>query len=376
MSKESMEWLRSNIRVGFTGSDGPAWWAASGEYMTDGSHFDGPVPTKEVERLLSVEFAEGTVFSTYTVVDHTEECKAADWDPADGDPFECPSHRESTQDKTRKTIITPDNGDILGIFKLGYQVHDYKRWTADQIAAILDTSRGELGTKSVGLLKNRGVAFMQAQLTGSGLEVGGFEFTPYILAATSVDGSLSSTYATGVTAAVCDNTLADALLNAVTRLKVKHSRNSAGKLADVRDKLGLVYQAGDNFAQAAADLQKVDVTPADFRALLDEVAAVPAPDPKSSTGGAKYTNAVKLRETYEAMWNHDAKVKPWAGTAFGWVQLCNTYNTWKRNVSGADGGRMERTYLNMVTGVTAKEDANALDTLAKVMGERLTAALA
>lgn len=355
MSAETMEWLRSNIRIGYTGSDGPAWWAASGEYMDDGSHFDGPVPVEEVERLLSVEFAEGTVFSTYT--------------DAAGD-------RQSVQDKTRKTIVTPDNGAILGIFKLGYQVHGYKQWTADQIAAILDTSKGELGTKSVGLLRNRGVAFMQAQLAGSGLEVGGFEFTPYILAATSVDGTMSSTYATGVTAAVCDNTLAAALAGARSKYKVKHSSKSAGKLADVRNALSLVYQAGDDFAADAAALQSVDVTPADFAAWLAMVAPVPAADPKSSTGGAKYTNAVKLRETYEAMWNHDAKVKPWAGTAFGVVQLSNTHNTWKRNVSGADGGRMERTYLNMVTGITAREDAQALDALATVMGERLTLALA
>jgi phage/plasmid-like protein (TIGR03299 family) len=355
MSKETMEWLRSNIRVGYVGSDGPAWWAASGEYMTDGSHFDGPVPTEEVERLLSVEFAEAEMFAQYT--------------DADG-------NRQVIKDPSRKVIVTPDNGAVLGVFKQGYQVHGYKEWTADQIAAILDTSRGELGTKSVGLLRNRGVAFMQAQLTGSGLEVGGFEFTPYILAATSVDGTLSSTYATGVTAAVCDNTLAAALSSARTKFKVKHSRNSIGKLTEVRDALGLVYQAGDEFAQAAAALQSVDVTEADFAAWLALVAPVPAADPKSSTGGARYTNAVKLRETYEAMWRHDAKVRPWAGTAFGVIQLSNTHNTWKRNVSGADGGRMERTYLNMVTGVTAKEDAQALDALASVMGERLTAALA
>jgi phage/plasmid-like protein (TIGR03299 family) len=354
MSKESMEWLRSNIRVGFTTSDGPAWWAGD-NYMADGSHFDGPVPTEEVERLLSVEFAEGTVFSTYTDRD---------------------GNKQSTQDTTRKTIITPDNGQILGIFKLGYQVHDYKQWTADQIAAILDKSRGELATKSVGLLRNRGVAFMQAQMTGSGLEVGGFEFTPYILAATSVDGTMSSTYATGVTAAVCDNTLAAAIAGARTKFKVKHSRNSAGKIGEVRDALGLVYAAGDEFAAAAAALQSVDVTPADFAAWLDMTVTVPAPNPKSSTGGAAYTNAIKQRETYEAMWSHDQKVKPWAGTAFGIVQLGNTYNQYKRNVSGADGGRMERTYLNMVTGVTAKEDAQTLDNLVKVMGDRLTAALA
>lgn len=373
MSKETMEWLRDNIRVGYVGSDGPAWWAASGEYMTDGSHFDGPVPTEEVERLLSVEFAEAEMFAQWEAIDHVDGCIARELGECE---CECPTHREVIKDPSRKVIVTPDNGAVMGVFSQGWQLHGYQKWTADQIAAILDTARGELGTKSVGLLKNRGVAFMQAQLTGSGLEVGGFGFTPYILAATSVNGSLASTYATGVTAAVCDNTLAAALSSAVTKFKVKHSSKSAGRLGEVRDALGLVYQAGDEFAQAAAALQSVDVTEKDFTALLDLVAKVPAADPKSSTGGAKYTNAVKLRETYEAMWNHDAKVKPWAGTAFGWVQLTNTYNTWKRNVSGADGGRMERTYLNMVTGVTAKEDASALDALASVMGERLTAALA
>ncbi len=370
MSKETQQWLVDNIRVGYTGPDGPAWWARD-NYMTDGSHFDGPVPVEEVERLLSVEFVEAEMFAQYLTVDHAEGCAMRD--PGE---CECPARREVIKDPSRKVIVTPDNGAVLGVFKQGYQVHGYRQWTADQIASILDTSRGELGTKSVGLLRNRGVAFMQAQLSGSGLEVGGFEFTPYLLAATSVDGTLSSTYATGVTAAVCDNTLVAALMAATTKFKVKHSRNSIGKLTEVRNALGLVYQAGDDFAASAAALQSVDVSEKDFAAWLALTAPVPPADPKSSTGGAKYTNAVKLRETYEAMWNHDAKVKPWAGTAFGVVQLSNTYNTWKRNVSGADGGRMERTYLNMVTGVTAKEDAQALDALASVMGDRLTAALA
>lgn len=388
MSKETQQWLIDNIRVGYTGPDGPAWWARD-NYMTDGSHFDGPVPVEVVERLLSVEFAEAEMFAQYTVkvpqLDReghpvmTESEPFQDEDGEWGMTIPAPvmvEEARTIKDPSRKVIVTPDNGAVLGVFKQGYQVHGYRQWTADQIASILDTSRGELGTKSVGLLRNRGVAFMQAQLAGSGLEVGGFEFTPYLLAATSVDGTLSSTYATGVTAAVCDNTLAAALKAATTRFKVKHSRKSAGRLGEVRDALGLVYQAGDDFAASAAALQSVDVTEADFAAWLALTAPVPAPDPKSSTGGARYSNAVKLRETYEAMWNHDAKVKPWAGTAFGVIQLSNTYNTWKRNVSGADGGRMERTYLNMVTGVTAKEDAQALDALASVMGDRLTAALA
>lgn len=349
MSKETLEWLRSNIRVGYTDKDGPAWWRASGEYLTDGTHFPGAVPEAEVRKILDVPFVSAKVFAQY--------------EDSDG-------NRQVVADPDRQAILTPDTGDILGIFKNGYQVHGYQKWTADQIAAILDQGNGELGVKSVGLLRKRGVAFLQAQLEGTGMEVGGYKFAPYILAATSVDGTLASTYATGITAAVCDNTLAGALSSALTKLKVRHSRNSAGKMAEVRSQLGLVYQAADEFAESAAALQDIPVSEADFKAWLDEMnGPVPTPDPKSRTGGAKYTNAVKLRDTMETMWANDPKVKPWAGTAFGILQLDNTYRTWTRNVSGAPGGRLERNMLNMVAGKTAAEDSSALDKLAVVLGK-------
>jgi phage/plasmid-like protein (TIGR03299 family) len=353
MSKESLSWLQNNIRIGYTDERGPAWWAASGEFMTDGSHFDGPVPADEVRKLLAVPFVEAKLFAQY-------EDEAGE--------------RQVVGDPDRKVILTPDTGDILGVFKSGYQVHGYQRWTADQIAAILDTSQGELGTAAVGLLRKRGVAFLQAKLTGTGMEVGGYEFAPYILAATSVDGSLASTYATGVQAAVCDNTLNAAIRGALTKLKVKHSRNSAGKLSDVRAALGLVYQEADEFALAASELQAVDVSAADFSAWLDEMSPVPERDPKSRTGGARYTNAVKVRETYEAMWKHDPKVKPWAGTAFGILQLDNTYRTWTRNVSGTN--RMERNFVNMVAGKSAAEDSDALAALSRVLDRKVSLATA
>jgi phage/plasmid-like protein (TIGR03299 family) len=356
MSKETNTWLRNNIRVGYTDKDGPAWWAADKAglgYMTDGSHFPGAVPEDVVRGVLDVRFVSAKVFAQYEDADGT---------------------RQVVADPNRQAILTPDTGDILGIFKMGWELHGYQEWTADQIAAILDQSRGALGVKSVGLLKNRGVAFMQAQLEGSGMEVGGFPFTPYILAATSVDGSLSSTYATGVIAAVCDNTLAASLASSLAKFKVKHTKNSAVKLGEVRDKLGLVYQAADDFIASAEALQAIEVTEKDFALWLAEVTPIPDADPKSSTGGAKYTNAVKERDAKLALWQHDPKVTPWSGTAFGVLQTGNTYRTWQRGVKGADGGRLERNLLNMVTGKSTTEDAADLDALAKVMGRRLALA--
>lgn len=354
MSKMSLEWLRSNVRVGYQdeANAGPAWWRAAGEFMTDGSHFPGSVPLDEVQRILAVPFVSGEVFAQYTDADGNRQVTKTD----------------------RQAIISADDGHMHGIFGAGYKVHGYQEWLLDQLSAILDQGKGELGISSVGRLSNRSVAFVQVKLENSGMEVGGYGFVPFIHAASSVNGTLASTYGTGVTGIVCDNTLHAANAGALTMLKVKSTKNSAGRLAEVRDRLGLVYQAGEDFLKEAAQLQSVDVSEKDFTAWLDEMMPVPAADPKSSTGGAKHSNAVKFRDTMSAMWQHDPKVKPWAGTAFGILQLDNTYRTWTRNVSGVDGGRMERNLLNTVTGKSDTEDRAALRALDSVLQRRLVTA--
>jgi phage/plasmid-like protein (TIGR03299 family) len=370
MSAETMEWLHDHIRIGYTSERGPAWHARD-SYMTDGTHFPGKVPEAEVQRILDVPFIEAQHHAVQVEYFHTDDCGEAGKLYAECD---CPRSETPYVDKTRKNIVSPDDGFVHGTFKLGWQLHGYQQWTADQIAAILDQSRGELGTASVGLLQSRSVAFIQAKLDGSALEVGGYGYVPYIVAATSVNGSLASTYGVGIDGVVCDNTLASFWQSALKMLKVRHSRNSAGRLADVRGALGLVYQAADDFAAAADALQNVTVTDDDFAAWRNEMVSIPERDPKSSTGGAKYTNAVKVHDRYTNLWTYDPKVKPWAHTAFGILQLDNTYRTWDRGVKGASGGRIERNLLNMVDGTTGTEDTKALAALARVMGDRLVAA--
>jgi phage/plasmid-like protein (TIGR03299 family) len=351
MSKETITWLRENIRVGYTDERGPAWHAAdNGAYLTDGTHFPGAVPLDEVQRILAVPFVEGDIQSVY---------------------IDTEGNRQVATDPTRKTIISADDGWIHGIFSTGYQIHGFQTWLLDQVAAVLDQGKGELGIASVGRLSHRSVAFMQAKLEGSGMEVGGYGFVPFIHAAGSLNGSLASTYGTGIEGIVCDNTMHAANAAAITRLKVKSTKNSAGRLGEIRAALGLVYQAGEEFIRDAGLLQSVEVTQKDFAAWLDEMVTIPAPDPKSSTGGAKFTNATKYRETLEAMWAHDPKVKPWAGTAFGVLQLVNTYDTWTRNVSGADGGRMERVLINAATGKQDTADTVALQRLDAVLSRKL-----
>src|SRR5580765_4669049 len=69
-SAETMNWLRDNIKVGFTDERGPAWWAnattKAGQWeIPDGSHFPGAVPMEVVLAQLDVQFAKGTVHVTY-----------------------------------------------------------------------------------------------------------------------------------------------------------------------------------------------------------------------------------------------------------------------------------------------------------------------
>ena len=350
MSKETLEFLRDNIRYGFTDDRGPTWWAdrEDDNYMSDGSHFPGEVPEYEVRKLLDVKLVSGPVTTVYT--------------DANGE-------RVPVVDKTRQAIIRvmPESAEVLGIFKAGYQIHEYNEWINDMLRNITDSG---LQTACAALLRKGAVAFHQVKLPDV-YNVAGFEFTPYFTGATSCDGSLASLWFTGVDAAVCDNTFEMARAGAQTRVTRKHTKNSTaiGQAGKIRDELGLVLKAGEDFTQMAEDMLKVDVSDADFAAWLDEM--VPMPEVKVTKGGGPgrgYTMAETKRDELTAL-TKDPMVAPWWGTKFGIYQLDNTWRTHLRGVHGTN--RMERNLINMVTGETFKADQYALDALDRVQARTL-----
>lgn len=351
MSAETMDWLRNNVRIGYTSEDGPAWWAAE-NHMTDGTHFDGPVPIEEVRNILSVPLVEAKLYATYTSANGGSEI-------ANGDG--------------RKAVVRQDTGDIIGIFKSGYQIHDYTEWMLGKVASVLDTNSADLSAKSVGLLRNGAQAWLQIKLNQD-FEVNGYGFVPFFTAATSADGSLASQFALGIDAAVCDNTLGYALMNAVAKTKIKHTMNSVSsdKSAEIRDAIGLLFAVKDGFEQTAKELMNTPVTEADFNAWLDMT--VPVPEVKDGARGTRgQTIATNKRNALSDLYFTDAKVAPWNGTAFGVLQADNTYRTWQGTVRGADGGRMERYFSNMVDGTTSDADAAALKALSSVLNRQLVA---
>jgi phage/plasmid-like protein (TIGR03299 family) len=344
-SAYSVSYLRDNIRIGFTDERGPAWHAnqiigddGQPAYLADGTHFPGPVPLEEVEKMLKIVLEERPLF----------------YQDASG---------EYVPVERYKGIGIKGRDDLINCPRDSYVIHQYFE------ALHKFTQRVAEGAlvSSVGTLKNGAVAFLQAVLPEE-YEVAGYGYTPYITAATSADSSIANTYLTGAIGAVCDNTLDSAMAGALSRWKIKHTRKSVLRAQEAREKLGLsIAQVGDEMTQTIESLLAIPVSERDFELWLDEVTPMPDfKETKSGTGGRGYTMAENKRNELSRLWVKDPKVKPWAGTAFGIVQASNTWNTWSSTVRNADGGRIERNYLNAIEGKVGAADRKALDALAKV----------
>jgi phage/plasmid-like protein (TIGR03299 family) len=351
MSAESTTWLNQMVLIGKSAERGKAWHFDAKAQGAESNHYEGFVPVEDAKRRLF------------------------DWTPVEGRIAATVLNEDgvlTVHDDDRKAIIRPagalgpeSQAKILGIFKSGYRIHEYKDTLLVTVERLLDQSIDDdlLGIAATGLLREGGVAFVQFQSPET-MSVAGFEFRPYLTAATSLDGSLSSTFTTGVDAAVCDNTLSSAISNASTKVKIKHSRNSVGKINNLRDALGIINTVGEDFTQQAESLLDVKVSEGDWAKFLDEIS--PLKDAKGEDKeGRSLALATSKRETLNRLWNHDERVKPWAGTAFGVVQAVNTATHHEFTVKGAE--RMERNMLRMVTGEWDKIDASTLASLEKAL---------
>jgi len=336
MSQETHEWLNTNTLIGFTEKRGHAWHYRAEDQGAESNHYVGPVPVEDVRRRLFPWHAiEGTVSSTVTL----------------------PSGLVVTiTDDERKTIVRPDTQTILGIFKDGYTIHQYDEWLLETVAAILDDS---LSIGSAGLLKGGAVAWVSIDVPENIVTPEGVEFRPNLLAATSLDGSLSTTYQRVVTNVVCDNTMSAALSEgADQRMKVKHSRYSKVKLAEARDALAIVHTIGEDFARQVAELTSIKVSDGDWQRFLDSLAPLP------EDAGRARTNAENKRESMTRLYNHDARVAPWRGTAYGVVQCVNTQVHHESRITGS---RSERNMLRAATGGADKLDRETLERLRGVL---------
>lgn len=271
-------------------------------------------------------------------------------------------------DATRKIMMRPpgalgpdDPGGVLGVFKSGYQGHNYAEWLVRNVGTILSD---KLGVMAAGLLRQGAQAFVQVSVLDTIKMEEGIEFRPNLLAVTSFDGSLATTYKRTVTNVVCDNTMAIGLSEKGQDYKLKHTRYSNLKVMDARDALEINFETADDFSKKAKELCQTTVTDAQFQKFLDEIAPQVDEKGEAKTGRA-LTMADKKREEVSQLWNYDGRVSPWKNTAYGVVQAMNTHAHWIQTVRGSE--RDERNMALSVSGGWDKLDSGTLETLGKVI---------
>jgi phage/plasmid-like protein (TIGR03299 family) len=323
MSKETLEWLNANTLIGFTDKRSTAWHYRASDQGAEPNHYVGPIPVEDVHRRLF----------------HWTALEAPTFFEYNGDLI--PSEK--------KTIVRSDTGQELGSFKEGYKPHQYGNWLLKNIATILDDN--ELSVSSAGLLRKGGVAWVEVGIPENITTPEGVEFRPNFLAATSFDGSLATTYTRTVQQTVCDNTMTVALSEAGQKVKVRHSKNSLTKIGDIREALAIIHTVSDEFAAQVAELCSVKVTENQFEQIVDHLK--PLPETDGSTSRA-LTMAENYRDELFRLWSKDERCTPWRNTAFGAMQVLNTYDHHSKHVRGME--RAERNMLAALRGTTEKND--------------------
>ena len=104
----------------------------------------------------------------------------------------------------------------MGIFTDGYVRHQYPDWLLTTVANVLDDS---LSISSAGLLRDGAIAWVEVSVPESITTPEGVSFRPNLLATTSFDGSIATTFKRTVTDTVCDNTRDLALSEAGQQLQ-------------------------------------------------------------------------------------------------------------------------------------------------------------
>lgn len=332
MSTETSEWLNQNVLVGFTDKRGEAWHYKASDQGAEPNHYAGAIPAEDVRRRLFNWKAKAVPMW----VDVPQE-KRDDL----GSMVPVPN---------KMAIVRDDTYEVLGVPSASYVPHQYDEALLNRVHDLIDDT--DLAIGSAGLLKGGAVAWVQIELPEN-LTCNGVDFRPHLLATTSFNGSIATTYKRVVTIVVCDNTRAAALREEGQEYRVRHTANSGMVLAQARDALKIVFQLGETFTKEIETMLRLKVSDNDYNKFLDVIAPYPKDDNKHARAKAE-----KDRVEYLTLWSSDPRVSPWKNTGFGVIQSVNTFRQHLRPTRGATI-RAERNMMDTLTGVTEIKDREA-----------------
>lgn len=347
MSRESLTWLNTNTLIGFTDKRGKAWHWRAQEQDGASNHYPGPISLTDVQDRLFHWTADSRRLAVEIDADRQTMTHLSE----DGQP----KRWAAVPDK--QAICRSDDGSVMGIFGAGYVRHQYSEWLLKTVADLLDD---DLAISSAGLLRGGAIAWVEVSMPDTITTPEGVAFRPNLLATSSFDGSIATTYKRTVTDTVCDNTRELALSEVGQEFKVKHSRNSRAQLGPARQALEMVHTLAEDFAREIEKLCATPVNHHQWSAFLDR--HVPKRDPRTgqTLEGRALTLADRKRGTLELLYRNDPRVRPWTGTAHGVLQAVSTY---EHHAGVVRGDRVERNNLKTVNGDFGQLDRRTWKTL-------------
>lgn len=348
MSKETLQHLNTNTLIGNTTQRGTAWHYRADLQGGEPNHYAGPIPVEDVRRRLF----DWTAQSRPLAVALPSDLANATHLGQDGAPYRWATVPD------RQAIVRSDTEEVLGIFSGGYVMHPYDEWLLSTVANILDD---DLAISSAGLLKGGAIAWVEVSMPETVSSPEGLDFRPNLLATTSFDGSIATTYKRTVTAVVCDNTRAAALGERGQAYKVKHSRYSQAKLGEARQALSVVHQMTEDYLAEIRTLSRTPVTDWQWDKVLSQLVPVSGADGQALKPRARRAAEVK-RYQLNHLYRSDHRASPWQGTALGVLQAVNTWEHHYGAVRGAT--RPERNMLKAVKGDFDSLDRQVMTQLA------------
>lgn len=259
----------------------------------------------------------------------------------------------------RKVIFRSDTLEPIGDNGAGYEIHQYDEWLTDQVGQVVDNR--DVVVQSAGLLGNGAQAFVQITAPEPRTGPGGVEYKPFILASSSLDGSVATGYKRNTILIICRNTWRASLSRKENlAVKFKHTRGSKFQAGVVREALEILFETGDTFDRELEQLLEVKVTDNQFKAIVEKLVA-PSTDSLRSKGMAER----KAGELWQ-LWRHDERAATWKGTALGAMQAMST---WQQHIASFKGGdREERNAERLVKGPGDRFDLDARDLIREVVG--------
>lgn len=338
MSRETLNWLNNNTLIGFGRK---AWHFSQNEQGAEPNHYDGAIPVEDVRRrLFGWEAIPVELSYQFGGVARPASAKLG--------------YAHSV------------TGDLLGVHSRKYAAHQFQDSLLGGVVKILGNG---LGIESAGLLAKGAVGWVSVSLPdtstvqlGEGANV---EYLTRLLAFGSHNGTFPTSYKLVNTLVVCDNTLAMATgEKGNPQYKIRHTANSAVRVEDAHQALGLIVAGQDAFSEEIAKLVETSVSDAQWSTFVQRLAPISAELAAAGKGKA-LTIAENKRERLTQLWNADPRVTPWKGTAFGALQAANTWQHWDAIVRGAE--RQERNTMAQLDGSWEKFDADTLATLQAVL---------